>query len=116
MIRDITERKAAQTQLERMAHHDLLTGLPNRMLFDDRFEVALAAARRHLAPLAVAYLDLDGFKRINDASGHDVGDSVLLSCAQRLTAAVARRRHCLAAAVATSSSSCWPRSKVPRGR
>ena len=71
-----------------MAHHDLLTGLPNRMLFDDRFEVALATARRHLEPLAVAYLDLDGFKRINDASGHDVGDSVLLSCALRLAAAV----------------------------
>lgn len=84
VLRDITERKAVHAHLERMAHHDLLTGLPNRILFDDRFQLALAAARRRHEPLAVAYLDLDGFKRINDIFGHDVGDRVLQECAQRL--------------------------------
>jgi diguanylate cyclase (GGDEF)-like protein len=88
VLRDITERKAAQAQLERSAHHDPLTGLPNRILFDDRFDLALSAARRYLQPLAVLYLDLDGFKRVNDTFGHDAGDCVLRECARRLVGAL----------------------------
>src|SRR4029077_11499535 len=62
------------------------TGLPNRTFFNAGFQLALSAARRHLEPLAVAYLDLDEFKRINDIFGHDVGDRVLQECAKRLEA------------------------------
>ena len=88
VLRDITERKAAQAHLERFAHHDPLTGLPNRVLFDDRFELALSASRRRLQPLVVLYLDLDGFKRVNDTFGHEAGDGVLRECALRLLGAL----------------------------
>jgi len=66
------------------AFHDLLTGLPNRALFSDRLEHAFAQAQRHKCRLAVLFIDLDGFKRINDLYGHDVGDAVLLTVAKRL--------------------------------
>jgi diguanylate cyclase (GGDEF)-like protein len=66
------------------AFHDPLTGLPNRALFDNRLEHGLAQARRHDRTLAVMFLDLDGFKKINDGHGHDVGDAVLQLIAERL--------------------------------
>jgi diguanylate cyclase (GGDEF)-like protein len=66
------------------AFHDPLTGLPNRALFDDRLENALAQAKRHKRSLAVMFLDLDEFKAINDSYGHDAGDSVLQTIARRL--------------------------------
>ena len=74
---DISERKAHQQQLERMAHFDLLTGLPNRVLLADRLQLALAQAVRRQSKLAVAYIDLDGFKAINDQFGHAAGDHLL---------------------------------------
>jgi len=74
---DITERKAHQKQLEHMAHFDLLTGLPNRVLLADRLQQALAQAQRRQTMLAVAYLDLDSFKAVNDRYGHDTGDRLL---------------------------------------
>jgi diguanylate cyclase (GGDEF)-like protein/PAS domain S-box-containing protein len=78
---DITEREVHQKQLEHIAHFDSLTGLPNRVLLADRLQQALAQAQRHDKVLAVAYIDLDGFKNINDQHGHDVGDHLLTALA-----------------------------------
>lgn len=85
---DITERKRAVQQMEFLAYHDVMTGLPNRALFRDRLELALALARREAAVLAVLFLDLDRFKRINDTLGHSAGDAVLKLITARLNAAV----------------------------
>ncbi|MBI5781592.1 MAG: EAL domain-containing protein [Rhodocyclales bacterium] len=83
-MQDITTLKAQQQMLERLAYHDELTGLPNRVLLNDRLAQALAAARRHGTAVAIAYLDLDGFKPINDRCGHEAGDDVLRLTARRL--------------------------------
>ena len=85
---DITERKAHQSQLERVAHFDALTNLPNRVLLADRLQQAMAQALRRAQHLAVVYLDLDGFKAINDQHGHDIGDQVLIALAQRMKLAL----------------------------
>jgi len=82
---DITERKQLQHKLEEMATHDFLTGLPNRALLVDRFTMAAALARRNKARLAVMSLDLDRFKAVNDAFGHESGDQVLMTVSTRLT-------------------------------
>ena len=74
--------------LESMALHDALTGLPNRRLLMDRLSLAIAHARRNKSTMAVMYLDLDGFKQINDTLGHDAGDSLLRMVADRLVAVV----------------------------
>jgi diguanylate cyclase (GGDEF)-like protein len=76
----------SQAELERMAHHDTLTGLPNRSLLADRMQQALARALRSGTQIAVLYLDLDGFKPINDRFGHVVGDQALQEVARRLIA------------------------------
>lgn len=81
---DVTERRAYEEQLERMAHHDVLTGLPNRLLLTDRLRLSLAQEPRRGTNLAVVYLDLDGFKEINDRHGHDIGDQLLIALAQRM--------------------------------
>ena len=88
MLADITLLKQAQDQLQDIAFHDGLTGLPNRLLLIDRLEQALEAARRHQRSLAVCYVDLDGFKRINDEFGHAAGDRLLKEVALRLAHAV----------------------------
>lgn len=88
IVRDVTERKLAEDRLAHLAHHDFLTGLPNRALFLDRLECALALARRDHSHLAVLFLDLDGFKRVNDTHGHEVGDLLLKGTSGRLCAAV----------------------------
>jgi diguanylate cyclase (GGDEF)-like protein/PAS domain S-box-containing protein len=75
-------------RLEFLAHHDALTGLPNRAMFDDRARQALAHARRHGKSAAVLFIDLDGFKAINDTHGHDVGDQLLGAIAGRLRGCV----------------------------
>lgn len=82
---DITERKAAEENIRRLAQHDFLTGLPNRILFYDRFEQALAAARRNQTHFALFFLDLNDFKHINDTHGHRFGDELLKAVAQRLS-------------------------------
>lgn len=83
-VRDITFIKEHEREIERIAHYDSLTGIPNRSLLSDRMLLAMAQSRRHKTLLAVCYLDLDDFKPINDACGHDVGDQVLIEVAQRL--------------------------------
>lgn len=83
--RDIGEKKLYERKLDHLAHHDSLTGLPNRALFHDRLSNTLARARRSKQGLAVIFLDLDGFKHINDSLGHKVGDRILHSVAKRLT-------------------------------
>jgi diguanylate cyclase (GGDEF)-like protein/PAS domain S-box-containing protein len=83
-FRDITDRKRAEEQVQFLAYYDILTGLPNRTLFRDRLATALAGARRENCKLALLFLDLDGFKIINDSLGHSVGDLLLQEVADRL--------------------------------
>jgi diguanylate cyclase (GGDEF)-like protein/PAS domain S-box-containing protein len=85
MVHDITERKEAEKKIRKMAYHDALTGLPNRVLFVDRLKVAMAYAQRHKQKLSVMLLDLDHFKDINDTYGHNVGDQLLRTVGNRLT-------------------------------
>ena len=82
---DISELKRLQMQLGQMAHSDELTGLPNRMLFFDRLEQAMIRARRKGSRFALLFLDLDGFKAVNDRHGHQVGDELLRVAAHRVT-------------------------------
>ena len=84
VLRDITERKRDEDRLDRLAYYDLLTNLPNRRLFYDRLNQAIARARRRKAKSAVLFVDLDHFKHINDTLGHDVGDLLLKEVAVRL--------------------------------
>lgn len=84
VIEDITERKRAEAEVERLALYDYLTGLPNRRLFGDRMRTAIAAAKRSNQYGALIYIDLDNFKQLNDAHGHNVGDDFLKMVAQRL--------------------------------
>lgn len=81
---DITPLKESEAQLHRLAYHDALTGLPNRILFRDRIEQAIARADRLGEKIALLFIDLDRFKNINDSLGHNFGDDLLLATAQRL--------------------------------
>ena len=84
VIADITAQRAHQQQLETMAHFDALTGLPNRLLLADRLQQAMLQGQRKSNMLAVAYLDLDGFKAVNDTHGHDAGDDLLVTLSRRM--------------------------------
>jgi diguanylate cyclase (GGDEF)-like protein/PAS domain S-box-containing protein len=88
---DITVLKEHQRQLEQMAHYDALTQLPNRVLLARRLEEALVETQKFGGMLAVAYLDLDGFKPVNDTLGHEAGDQLLMGVAERLKACVRGR-------------------------
>jgi diguanylate cyclase (GGDEF)-like protein len=84
LFSDITALKRYQSELETIAHHDVLTGLPNRLLLADRLQQAMAQSQRRGQRVLVAYLDLDGFKAVNDAHGHAVGDQLLQALGRRL--------------------------------
>lgn len=85
---DVTQRKEAEKQLAHLAHHDALTGLPNRVLLNERLSQSMAYAQRSGRSVAVLYLDLDRFKIINDTLGHAVGDEMLKAVGERLSRAV----------------------------
>ncbi len=84
VFRDVTAAQAMTRQMAHSAQHDFLTGLPNRILLNDRVSQAIAASLRHQTGVAVLFLDLDGFKHINDSLGHPIGDRLLQSIATRL--------------------------------
>ena len=88
LFTDITAMKQQQRQLERIAHFDALTGLPNRVLLADRLQQAMLQTLRRKRALAVCYLDLDGFKAVNDTHGHATGDELLVQLAHRMRAAL----------------------------
>jgi diguanylate cyclase (GGDEF)-like protein/PAS domain S-box-containing protein len=85
---DITEHKKTEARIDYLAHHDPLTGLPNRTLLRDRYEQSVAFAQREGSMVAVLYLDLDHFKNINDSLGHPVGDKLLIETAGRISGCV----------------------------
>jgi diguanylate cyclase (GGDEF)-like protein/PAS domain S-box-containing protein len=87
-IRDITKRKQAAEKLVQLAHYDSVTGLPNRVLFQDRLEQQIKKANRTYLPLALMFLDVDRFKEVNDTLGHSKGDALLRETARRLLACV----------------------------
>ncbi|KRD27047.1 diguanylate cyclase [Acidovorax sp. Root267] len=88
VLRDVTESVVMAERMAHLAQYDALTDLPNRVLLQDRAQLAISQARRYGKCLAVMYLDLDGFKDVNDTLGHDVGDLLLVQFAQRLKTAV----------------------------
>ena len=88
LFSDISHIKAHQQQLEHIAHYDILTNLPNRVLLADRMDQAMAQCLRHQQILAVVFLDLDGFKEVNDQHGHDVGDQLLITVSHAMQAAL----------------------------
>lgn len=87
VVRDLTERKKAEAEIERLAYYDSLTGLPNRLLFRDRLTQVFASSEREGQHGALVYIDLDDFKTINDSAGHSVGDELLRQVAKRLEGA-----------------------------
>jgi diguanylate cyclase (GGDEF)-like protein len=88
LVLNVEQRKRAEERIRHLAYHDALTDLPNRSLLEDRLTTALAQAHRKSRMLALLYLDLDRFKRVNDTLGHSLGDHILQSVAERLTSIV----------------------------
>ncbi|GAB1235516.1 diguanylate cyclase domain-containing protein [Ferrigenium sp. UT5] len=85
---DISEKRRLEEEIHHLAYHDILTDLPNRMLFQDRVQQEIIQAKRNKSEFAVLFIDLDGFKAVNDARGHATGDKLLQTIAQRLRSCV----------------------------
>ena len=94
VVHDITERRRAEQQIRYMAHHDALTGLPNRVLLHDRLQKAIALAQRRKEAVALLLIDLDDFKDVNDTLGHFAGDDLLVAVARRIAACVRETDTC----------------------
>jgi diguanylate cyclase (GGDEF)-like protein/PAS domain S-box-containing protein len=90
VFHDVTSARVLSQEMSYLAHHDSLTDLPNRLLFNDRLDHAMALAQRHRGKLAVLFLDIDRFKHVNDSLGHRIGDRLLQSVGQRLLGCVRR--------------------------
>ncbi|WP_426102155.1 putative bifunctional diguanylate cyclase/phosphodiesterase [Massilia sp. TSP1-1-2] len=88
VLRDITQRKKGENEIRRLAHYDQLTGLPNRSLFRDQLAREIKRSTRTGLPIALFFIDLDGFKEVNDRLGHDAGDQLLQLAAQRISVSV----------------------------
>jgi diguanylate cyclase (GGDEF)-like protein len=88
IVKDITARKKMENKIKHMALHDPLTGLPNKRFFQDIVNLEIAEARRNKKKLAILFLDLDGFKNVNDSLGHETGDQLLMEVAARLKSAI----------------------------
>lgn len=88
LFTDISQQKAHERELEHIAHYDVLTGLPNRVLLSDRLQQEMAHCMRRHKQLAVVFIDLDGFKLVNDQHGHNMGDEMLIALAQRMKGAL----------------------------
>lgn len=86
VLSDITQRKADEQHIHKLAYFDVVTGLPNRSMFEERAALALSLAERHDKHLALMFIDLDNFKNVNDSLGHQIGDALLVAFAQRLSA------------------------------
>jgi len=87
-VHDITQRKDAEEQIRRLAYYDTLTGLPNRLLFSEELVKAIAHAERHAQQVAIMFIDLDHFKRVNDTLGHGAGDELLRAVSSRLAKSI----------------------------
>lgn len=88
IFNDITEHKNTRAQIDFLAHHDSLTGLPNRVLLNDRLEMAINSAKREKRMLGILFIDLDRFKNVNDSLGHSLGDQILKEMGSRLSAVI----------------------------
>jgi diguanylate cyclase (GGDEF)-like protein len=88
VFRDVTAARSSALKMSHLAHHDFLTGLPNRLSLHQRLSQAIASASRHGQSMAVMFLDMDGFKVVNDSLGHAIGDQLLQSVSRRLVACV----------------------------
>jgi diguanylate cyclase (GGDEF)-like protein/PAS domain S-box-containing protein len=103
-VHDITQRKDAEEQIRRLAYYDALTGLPNRLLFSEQLVKAIASAQRHAQQVAIMFIDLDHFKRVNDTLGHGAGDELLRLVSARLAQSI-RAEDALGRAPAGSMNS-----------
>jgi len=93
---DITDEKKIQEKIQYLAYHDPLTGLPNRLLLSDRIDMTIKHASRSNKKAAILFIDLDGFKKINDSLGHRIGDTLLRDAASRI------KSHC------RTDDTIWP--------